>query len=158
MSDGLDPGVVEGRSRLAATLDGGTSTGGAATPASALAGATSFVGGGSWTRGRRGRGRRRTRGLPPGRRLSAGRSAVECRGRSGCLSHHGELLEEKLVPHDMEGGKGHNPLDESLQVAVAGTEATQKVQHQGTVNHQLAEVAEGYALHLAAVLPMERSP
>jgi hypothetical protein len=59
----------------------------------------------------------------PGRRLTTGRSAVEGWGRSGCLSHHGELLEEKLVPHDMEGGKGHDPLDESLQVAVAGAEA-----------------------------------
>jgi hypothetical protein len=36
---------------------------------------------------------------------------------------HGELLEEKLVPRDVEGGEGHAPLDESLQVAVAGAEA-----------------------------------
>jgi hypothetical protein len=50
----------------------------------------------------------------------------------------------------MEGGKGYDPLDESLQVAVAGAEATQKVQHQGTV-------AEGvrHALHLVVVLPHE---
>jgi hypothetical protein len=43
----------------------------------------------------------------------------------------------------MEGEKWHGPLNESLQVAVAGPEATQKVQHQGTVGHWLAEVAEG---------------
>ena len=131
---------------------GGTSTSGAATPASALTGATSSVSDGSWTRGRS---RRVSRGRGQRRRLSAGRSVVECRGQSGCLRHHGELLEEKLVPHDMEGGKGHDPLDERLQVAIAGAKATQKVQHQGTVGHRLAEVAEGvcHALHLAAVLP-----
>jgi hypothetical protein len=39
-------------------------------------------------------------------------------------SHHGELLEEKLVPHGMECGKWYGPLDESLQVVVAGAEAT----------------------------------
>jgi hypothetical protein len=66
-------------------------------------------------------------GPTPRRRLTARRSVVEGQGRSGCLSHHGELLEEKLVPHDLEGGKGHDPLDESLQVVVAGAEATQKV-------------------------------
>jgi hypothetical protein len=39
-------------------------------------------------------------------------------------------------------------------VAVAGAEATQKVQHQGTIRHWLAEIAEGVrqAFHLAAVL------
>jgi hypothetical protein len=31
------------------------------------------------------------------------------------LRRHGELLEEKLVPDDMECGKGNSPLDESLQ-------------------------------------------
>jgi hypothetical protein len=72
----------------------------------------------------------------------ARRSVVEGRGRSGCLSHHGELLVEKLVLHDMEGGKGHDPLDEILQVAVAGAKATQKVQHQGAVGDLLAEVAK----------------
>jgi hypothetical protein len=40
---------------------------------------------------------------------------------------HGELLEEKLIPHRMESGEGHGPLDESFQVAVARAEATQKV-------------------------------
>jgi hypothetical protein len=101
-------------------------------------------------------------GLAPRRRLTAGRSDVEDRGRgrSGCLGHHGELLEEKLVPHSMEGGKGHGPLDESLQVAVAGAEATQRVQHQGTVGDRLAEVAKGvcHSLHLATVLPHEEIP
>jgi hypothetical protein len=29
----------------------------------------------------------------------------------------------------VEGGEGHAPLDESLQVAIAGAEATQEVQH-----------------------------
>jgi hypothetical protein len=37
---------------------------------------------------------------------------------------HGEILEEKLIPHHMEGGERHIPLDESLQVTVAGAEAT----------------------------------
>jgi hypothetical protein len=35
----------------------------------------------------------------------------------------GGALEEKLVRHSMKGGKRHDPLDESLQVAVAGAEA-----------------------------------
>jgi hypothetical protein len=66
---------------------------------------------------------------------------------------HGELLEEKLVPRGVEGGEGHAPLDESLQVAVAGVEATQEVQHQGTIDNWLAEIAErvSQTLHLAAV-------
>jgi hypothetical protein len=53
-------------------------------------------------------------------------------------------------------GKGHYPLDESLQVDVAGAEATQKVQHQGTVGDRLTEVAKRvrHVLHLAAVLPL----
>jgi hypothetical protein len=45
--DGSSPGVVERRVALAATPVGGTSTGGAATPVSALAGATAAVGGGN---------------------------------------------------------------------------------------------------------------
>jgi hypothetical protein len=71
------------------------------------------------------------------------------------LVRHGELLKEKLIPHRMEGGEGNSPLDESLQVIVAGAEATQEVQHQGVVRHRLTEITEGvrYALHLAAVLP-----
>jgi hypothetical protein len=66
---------------------------------------------------------------------------------------HGELLEEKLVPRGVEGGEEHAPLDESLQVTVAGAEATQEVQHQGTIGNWLAEIAErvSEALHLAAV-------
>jgi hypothetical protein len=54
----------------------------------------------------------------------------------------------------MECGKGNGPLDESLQVAISGAEAMQKVQHQGPVGDRLAEVAERvrHALHLAAVL------
>jgi hypothetical protein len=53
----------------------------------------------------------------------------------------------------VEGGERHAPLDESLQVAIAGAEATQEVQHQGTIGDRLAEVAErvSQALHLAAV-------
>jgi hypothetical protein len=93
-----------------------------------------------------GPGRRSARGLSPERRLSASGGAVECRGRGGCLNRHGKLLEEKLIPHNMECGKGHCPLDQSLQVAVAGVEATQEVQHQGTVRHRLAEVVEGVPL------------
>jgi hypothetical protein len=73
---------------------------------------------------------------------------------------HGELLEEKLIPHRMEGGEGHGPLDESLQVTVAGAEATQEVQHQGAVRHRLAKIMEGVrqALHLAVVLPHVETP
>jgi hypothetical protein len=108
----------------------------------------------------RGPDRRSAGGLSPGRRLSTSGGAIECRGRSGTLDRHGELLEEKLIPHGMKGGGRHNPLDQSLQVAVAGDEATQEVQHQGTVRHRLAEIAEGVrqALHLAAVSPTERPP
>jgi hypothetical protein len=53
----------------------------------------------------------------------------------------------------VEGGEGHAPLDESLQVAVAGAEATQEVQHQGTIGNWLAKIAErvSQTLHLAAV-------
>jgi hypothetical protein len=87
--------------------------------------------------------------------LTSRRSAVECQSRSGRLNCHGELLEEKLVPHCTGSGKGHIPLDESLQVAIAVAEATQEVQHQGMVVHRLTEVAEGVyrALHLAVVHP-----
>jgi hypothetical protein len=135
---------------VAASPAGGTTTRGSATPTAAVAGATTSVGRGSRTRGRRDSGwragvspgRRRTGGLAPRRRLTAGRSAVESRGRSGRLIRHGELLEEKLIPHGVEGGEGHAPLDESLQVAVAGAEATQEVQHQGTIDNWLAEIAE----------------
>src|SRR5687767_1569062 len=60
----------------------------------------------------------------------------------------------------MKGGKGHGPLDKSVQVAVARAEATQKVQHQGVVGDWLVEVAEGvhHALHLAAVFPHRETP
>jgi hypothetical protein len=60
----------------------------------------------------------------------------------------------------MECGKRNGPLDESLQVAIAGAEATQKVQHQGPVGDRLAEVAERvhHALHLAAVLIHKEAP
>jgi hypothetical protein len=58
--------------------------------------------------------------LSPERRLSTSDGAVEGWGRSGSLDRHGELLEEKLIPHNMEGGKRHDPLDQSLQVAVEG--------------------------------------
>jgi hypothetical protein len=133
--DSVGPGVVERRPALAATLAGGTSTVGAAAPTSNLAGAMAVVGGGSRTRGHRcrgrgpseGPGRRSEGGLSPGRHLSTRGGVVECWGRSGSLYRHGELLEDKLIPHSMEGGKRHGPLDESLHVAVAGVEATQKV-------------------------------
>jgi hypothetical protein len=147
---------------VTATPAGGTATRGVATPTAALVGARTSVGRGSRTGSRRNGGwrasrspdQRRTGGLAPQRRLIAGRSAVESRGWSGRFIRHGELLEEKLVPHGVEGGEGHAPLDESLQVAVAGAEATQEVQHQGTIGDWLAEVAERVckALHLAAVL------
>jgi hypothetical protein len=76
------------------------------------------------------------------------------------LVHHGELLEEKLILHRMEGAEGHGPLDESLQVTVAGAKATHEVQHQGAVCHRLTEIAEGVlpVLHLAAVLPHVEIP
>jgi hypothetical protein len=53
-------------------------------------------------------------GLPPGRRLGTGGGAVGGRGQRVSLVRHGDLLEEKLIPHRMEGGEGHGPLDESL--------------------------------------------
>jgi hypothetical protein len=45
-------------------------------------------------------------------------------------------------------------------VAVAGAEATQEVQHQGTIGDRLAEIAErvSQALHLAAVFPHGEVP
>jgi hypothetical protein len=95
--------------------------------------------------------------LSPERRLSTSDGAVEGWGRSGSLDRHGELLEEKLIPHNMEGGKRHDPLDQSLQVAVEGAEATQEVQHQGTVRYRLAEGIR-QALHLAVVLPHGEVP
>jgi hypothetical protein len=100
------------------------------------------------------------RGACPRRHLTAGRSSIECRCWCRGLGLHGELIKEKLVPHDMEGGKGHNPLDESLQVAVAGAKATQKVHHQGTVGDGLAEVTERvrHALYLAKVLLHGETP
>jgi hypothetical protein len=56
----------------------------------------------------------------------------------------------------MECGKRNGPLDDSLQVAIAGAEATQKVQHHGSVDDRLVEVAERervrHALHLTVVL------
>jgi hypothetical protein len=59
----------------------------------------------------------------------------------------------------MEGGKRCGPLDQSLQVAVAGAEATREVQHQGTVRHRLAEIVEEVRqVHLAAVLPNGEVP
>jgi hypothetical protein len=59
-----------------------------------------------------------------------------------------------------KSGKKVLSLDENLQVAVAGAETMQEVQHQGTVHHRFVEIAEVVcqALHLAAVLPTERSP
>jgi hypothetical protein len=75
------------------------------------------------------------RGLPLWRRLSAKGGAVESRCWGGSFEGHGELLKEKLISHDMEGGERHDPLDQSFQVAVAGAKATQEVQHQGTVRH-----------------------
>jgi hypothetical protein len=56
--------------------------------------------------------------------LTTGRSAVERQSWSSGLIRHGELFEEKLVPDVMECGKGNGPLDESLQVSIAGAEAT----------------------------------
>jgi hypothetical protein len=50
-----------------------------------------------------------------------------------------------LVVDDVKSGDGQGPLDESLQVVVAGAEATQKVQHQGTVGDRLTDVAERVA-------------
>jgi hypothetical protein len=99
------------------------------------------------------------RGMSPGRRLIARRGAVECRGQSGSLNRHGELLEKKLVPHVMEGGKGHDPLDQNLKVPVVGAEAMQEVQHQGAVSHRLTEVAEGpLGPSSSGSTPIERPP
>jgi hypothetical protein len=117
-----------------------TTPGGAATPAVAHARATTSISGGNRTRSHRDHRMRVDKSPvdggqepppPPRRCLANGRSAIEGWGRSGCLSHHGELVEENLVLHVMEGGKGHGPIYESLQVAVAVAEATQKVHHQG---------------------------
>jgi hypothetical protein len=66
----------------------------------------------------------RARGQAPRGCLTAGRSTVEGRRWSRGLSLQGELLEEKLVMDDVEGGEGHGPLDESLHVVIAGAEAT----------------------------------
>jgi hypothetical protein len=60
--------------------------------------------------------------------LTARRSNVEGRCCSRGLCLQGELLEEKLVADDVEGGEGHYHLNEILQVAVAGADSTQKVQ------------------------------
>jgi hypothetical protein len=87
--------------------------GGAATPMSTLAWATTV---GAATGGRAGAPVDEVWGPIPGRCLSTSGSAVEGQG----LNRHGELLEKKLIPHSMEGGKGHGSLDQSLQVAVAG--------------------------------------
>jgi hypothetical protein len=38
--------------------------------------------------------------------LGAMGGVVEGRCRGGSLKGHGELLEEKLIPHGMEGGEG----------------------------------------------------
>jgi hypothetical protein len=140
--------MAQGHISLSATLAGGTTTRGAATPTAARAGTTTAVGGGRLTRGCRDG--RCGAGRGPGRR----RSAVERQSQSSGLICHGELFEEKLVPDGMECEKGNIPLDESLQVAIARAEATQKVQHQGPVGDRFAEVAERvcHALHLAAVL------
>jgi hypothetical protein len=99
-------------------------------------------------------------GLPLGRRLGTRDGAIEDWCWGGSIVCHGKLLEEKLIPHRMEGGEGHAPLDESLQVIVAGAEATQEVQHQGAVYHRLAKIAEGFrqALHLVVVLPHSEVP
>jgi hypothetical protein len=60
----------------------------------------------------------------------------------------------------MECEKGNGPLDESLQVAIAGAEAMQKVQHRGPVGDRLTEAAERvcHALHVAAVLVHREVP
>jgi hypothetical protein len=95
---------------------------GTATPTTALARATTVVGGGGVARGRGAGGGGGVGppvdevrgGLPPGRRLGTGGGAVGGRGQRVSLVRHGDLLEEKLIPHRMEGGEGHGPLDESL--------------------------------------------
>jgi hypothetical protein len=69
----------------------------------------------------------RARGLAPRGCLTAEWSTVEGRRWSRGLRLHGELLEEKLVADGLEGGEERNPLDESLQMAVAGDDAMQKV-------------------------------
>jgi hypothetical protein len=46
--------------------------------------------------------------------LTGGGHTAESCGRSGGLSLHGELLEEKLIADVTEGGEGHNPPDEGL--------------------------------------------
>jgi hypothetical protein len=159
------PGVVEQWSALAATPAGGTSTGGAATPAFAILGVTTVVVGGSRTRGRDrrtsgGPGRRSTRGLSLGRRLSTSGNAVECRAEEGASIAMVSSSRRSSFRTTMECEKGHSSLDQGLQVVVAGAEATQEVHHQGTVRHRLAEVAERvrHALHLAAVLPHGEVP
>jgi hypothetical protein len=162
--DGVGPGVVDRRATGAATPAGETATRGVAAPTSALAGRRpplvvecgrgargGAVGAehGPWST---------ARGMaappPPRRCLGARGGAVEGRCLGGSLEGHGELLKEKLTSHGMEGGERHGPLDQSLQVAITGAEATQEVQHQGTVCHWLTEIAEGVhqTFHLAVVL------
>jgi hypothetical protein len=101
---------------------GGTSARGTTTPTTALARVTTTVSGEGMARGRDGARlgapmdevRGGGGGLPPRRRLGTSGGAVEGRDRRGSLVRHAELLEEKLISHRMEGGKGHDPLDESL--------------------------------------------
>jgi hypothetical protein len=62
--------------------------------------------------------------LVTGGRLSTGGRAVEGCGGGGGLSIQGELLEEKLIADVVEGQEWHGPLDESLQVVVAGAKTT----------------------------------
>lgn len=71
-----------------------------------------------------------------GGRLATGGCAVECRGGGGGLNLQVELLEEKLIADVVEGGEWHGPLDEILQVVVAGAKTTQKVQHEGAVGDE----------------------
>jgi hypothetical protein len=146
--DGPGPGVVERRPCRAVAAIRGPTSGGPIAPAAVLVGMATPVGDGSQTRRPRGGDGwrasrspclRRTRGLARRERLTTGGRTVEGRGGDGCLGLQGELFEEKLIAYGVERGDEYVPLDESLQLVVAGAKATQKVQHRGAVGDGLAE-------------------
>jgi hypothetical protein len=84
--------------------------------------------------------RRHARAPVDGGRLATGGCVVECRGGGGGLNLQVELLEEKLIADVVEGGEWHGPLDEILQVVVAGAKTTQKVQHEGAIGDKLTQI------------------
>lgn len=76
---------------------------------------------------------------------------VECHGEGMGLSLQGELLKENLIAGVMEW---YGSLDESLQVVIATTETTQKVQDEDAVEDKLIKITEGvrHTIHSTIVL------